>query len=474
MQRTAHHESTTELIRFLSDSATYPGNPSVELVETHISLVFLAGNDVYKLKKPVKFDFLDFSTVEHRKSACENELRLNRRMAESVYLDVIPIRRKLNGKLTLGGSEHDEVVDWLVHMRRLREDRTLAARFLQTDPDQVAVDIQETARFLAAFYAAQAPAMVRTDAFRQHMREHIEENQSLLTEYATSEHDRDLIQRIHTSQLRFLYTHRDIIDARVLDGRIVDGHGDLRPDHIYIYKSPLVIDCIEFNRDYRTNDVIDELAFLAVCSDRLGQPQVGESLFSQYQQVSNDHCDPQLIAFYKSYRACVRAKVAVLRGQQQDGLACGESACKVQEYLQLARRYIESLNPPLVLMVGGLMGSGKSTLARELRTRLSAELVSSDDVRLPSPPEQEYVKSDFSKGKYAPSQRLANYRRMIEIARQLAPRNKAFIFDGTFTKKASRQLVADFAESIGARLLQVECECPREEALTRRPSKPSR
>ena len=469
MQGNANDESTRALVEFLSNPATYPGHPAVEFVETHISLVFLAGNEVYKLKKPVKFDFLDFSTVEKRKRACQAEVRLNRRMAASVYLGTCPIRRTPQGGLRIGGPESAKVVDWLVHMRRLDADRTFTERLRNSDENAKSLDIQTVAEFLATFFAAQAPVTVKTETFLDDLRNHVLGNQTQLLELApAAEHDR--IRRVHTSQLRFLTTHRDLFESRVLDGRIVDGHGDLRPDHIYLYKTPWVIDCIEFHPEYRTNDVIDELAFLAVCCDRLGEPAVGHALFEAYRRCSGDVCNLDLITFYRAYRACVRAKVAGLRSQQVAIPRDDDSLQRKHGYLKLADRYAQSLEHPFALIVGGRMGSGKTTLSKRLQETLSAELVSTDAVRTPALKTEtadRSASSEYGRGEYSRASRMANYDRLVSRAVPLVRRNAGIIFDATFTMRAARQRVVDFAHSLGLRVLQVECECPREEAIHR-------
>ncbi len=472
MQRTAIEKTNADLIKFLADPASYRGRPSVEQMETHISLVFIAGDDVYKLKKAVKYDFVDFSTVALRKKACEAEVQLNRRMAPSVYLGVESIRRTAGGKLIWHGSESDEIVDWVVHMRRLDASRTLANRLQSSNAKQKVEDIRNVSRFLATYYSAQAPMTVRTKAFRARLQEHVADNQAQLLQVSTTRAERDQVGRIHSAQLRFLVTHSDLLDARALDGRIVDGHGDLRPDHIYLYQPPVVIDCIEFNSEYRTNDVIDELSFLAMCCERWQESSVGESLFAEYEEASGDLCDPQLIAFYKSYRACVRAKVAGLRRQQQAGRFAHDSLHMEHDYLDLADRYVASLDAPFVLIVGGLMGSGKSTLARELQKLLSTELISSDVTRqsvfgFPDAAPGKTGSLPFGTGRYSSDARLANYKQMVACGKRLMRRNTGLIFDATFTMQTGRNLIREFASRYGYQILQVQCECPRDEAVAR-------
>ncbi len=460
-------ETSNDVVAFLQRPDAYPHCPrTVELRETHISWVFLAGRFAYKLKKPVRFDFLDFSSCQRRQTACDAELRLNRRFSPSVYRAVLPVCRQKTGRLSIGGT--GEVIDWLVKMRRLDDHRTLDALLKGQSPlRDLRSHVRAVATHLARFYAIQAPLTVRTSAFRENLRNHVNDNQCQLLKISAAEND--TIRRVHGAQKRFLVTHQDVFDDRVRDGRIVDGHGDLRPEHIYLYGTPLVIDCVEFNADYRTNDIADELAFLAMECDRLGDCSVGGELFAAYHAVSNDLPPPRLIAFYKAYRACVRAKVAALRSQQQPSQEAERSLRVEHDYLHLAERYTSDIEPRLILMVGGWMGTGKSTLATELGQLLSAEVISSDVVRQrrPEVEEDRHDGPRYGAGKYSPTARLANYHSLIAEASAALKRNNVVVLDATFCQTAMRDLAVQFASACGAKPLQVECKCPREIAIAR-------
>ena len=471
--QSAASETALELLEFLQRPSSYPHDPeSVEIRETHISWVFLAGRYAYKLKKPVRFDFLDFSTCELRRQACQAELRLNRRLSPSVYLAVVPICRHRTGRLSIGG-EQGVVADWLVKMRRLDDDRTLESLLSATanndsgNADGLDGQISALADHLAQFYATQAPVTVRTTEFREQLRRHVDENEHQLLQIAPTDDDGNLIRRIHSSQKRFLVTHHDTFDNRVRDGRIVDGHGDLRPDHVYLYNRPFVIDCIEFNAEYRANDIADELAFLAMECDRLGSGCVGRQLFDAYTRVSQDIPSNRLVAFYKSYRACVRAKVLALRSKQQRLPNAKKSARAEHEYLKLAEGYTRDIGPRLVLTVGGLMGTGKSTLADQLKSLLSAEVVSSDVIRQGVRTTPAEGPQPFGEGDYSPQIRLQTYQAMVAAARETFDRAHTVILDATFATTAMRQLAAELAMSCDAKLLQVECTCPRDVAISR-------
>jgi hypothetical protein len=301
------------------------------------------------------------------------------------------------------------------------------------------------------------------------LQRHVDENEHELLQIVSSSADYDSIRRVHASQKRFLVTHRDVFDDRVRDGRIVDGHGDLRPEHIYLYNRPLVIDCIEFNAEYRTNDIVDELAFLAMECDRLGDRSVGYTLFDAYACASNDIPLAQLVTFYKAYRACVRAKVAALRSQQQRPQQASSSLQSEHDYLHLAEDYTDELGPRLILLVGGLMGTGKSTLAEQLGKLLSAEVIHSDMLREqpPSAEANQDISPQFGKGNYALEARMETYKSLMAEAASSFVRNDVVVLDATFCTTATRGLALDLARSCGAELLQLECTCPRDIAIGR-------
>ena len=439
----------------------YPdGSDKVELKETHISWVYLTKRLAYKRKKPVRFDFLDFSTPERRKQFCEQELQLNRRLSPEIYLSVLPICRSPKGNLNLTGD--GEPVDWLVKMKRLDEDETLENIIRRGTVSEVRM--KALAQTLSSFYAAQAPAVLLTHDYRKAVSEHIQANryelQRILPQLS------DVISYSCASQWRFLHLMGEIFDERVCDGRVVDGHGDLRPEHVYFKANkPLIIDCIEFDAEYRRNDILDELAFLAMECDRLDAASIGEVILDTYVTTNRDFADRRLVAFFKSYRACVRAKIAALRSEQLDPqpkqMALGEAAT----YLQLAARYCAELGPPLIVMVGGLMGSGKSTLADHLVGPLAGSLLQTDALR------QEIYgqngRAGYGEGKYAPAARQAVYTQMLQQIPELLGHTPTVVLDGTFASRAVRDQVQQVANQLGAALLPVRCICPRDVSLQR-------
>ena len=332
--------------------------------------------DVYKLKKPVRYDFLDFSTVAAREHACREELRLNRRLAPDAYLDVLPITRTKDGRHRIGGT--GTPVDWLVHMRRLPTAMTLDELWRRGELQPAHVD--RLAETLVSFYRRLSPLSLTPAQYRERCMAHVRSN---LRELLAARHhlQRGVVERIHSFQLKLLVLKPAVLEERAAQGRIFDGHGDLRPEHICLADRVTIFDCIEFSPDFRSIDAADELAFLAAECDFLGAEWVGTQLFKTYQQQSGDRPAAVLLDFYKSYRACVRAKVAALRADQVHGQEQIIFATEARKHLAFAERYASPWLRPLVVVVGGVAGTGKTTLARALANAFGAEHLRTDVVR---------------------------------------------------------------------------------------------
>jgi aminoglycoside phosphotransferase family enzyme/predicted kinase len=469
--------SAKSLVDWLSNPEAYAERPAeVRRIETHISCVFLTDRFAYKLKKPVRFDFLDFSTAELRRIACEEEVRLNRRLAPSLYLGLVAVCRDANGKYFLGenGKAADAgTIDWLVKMRRLPDDATLLARVqakLATDADADAI-----ARRLAEFYRHAAALPISPQAYRAEIEGHLRANRAELLD---PQHgfDAAAVQRIHAAQLRLLTLNSELFDARVKAGRIVDGHGDLRPEHIYLLPGdsrahggpfePAIIDCIEFNAEFRHLDIADELSFLATECDFAGAESLGQLIFERTSALLDDDPPPPLVAFYRSYRACVRAKVAALRSKQQTGEAQTQSLAEAQRRLQWAERYDRQLPAAFLIVVSGLMGSGKSTLAAHLGNKLGATIFSTDAIRreLFGPSQQP---AEYGAGNYRPEDRLRVYDEMSRRAAKHLHDGLSVILDGAFLTTPLRSAARDIAAAANCPRAIVHCHCPAETALGR-------
>lgn len=314
---------------------TFPERPQrIEAAETHMSWVFLTDRYTYKMKKPVRYDFLDLSTLALRQRNCEEEVRLNRRLAADVYLGTVPLVLDADGAAHLGGE--GEVIEWLVKMRRLPAERMLDHMIRQHHIAEA--DLDSLAALLVRFYRTCAPVMISADEYRDEFRSAIELNRR---ELSVPEHELpcELIDTVQAVQLAFLDREAAQLDARVAAGKIVEGHGDLRPEHICLEPQPVIIDCLEFNRRFRIVDPVDELAFLAMECERLGAPFVGARLLRRYEEFTRDQPPARLVHFYKSFRAALRARFAIGHArelQRQDWPKWQRSAT---DYLHRAAEY---------------------------------------------------------------------------------------------------------------------------------------
>jgi aminoglycoside phosphotransferase family enzyme len=294
-------------VAFLSRPEIYPdATARVETIETHMSWVFLTQRHAWKLKKPVRTAYLDFSSVTARLQDGEAELALNRRLSTGVYLGLVPLAVTADGSLALGSG--GRVVDWLVRMRRLPGarmlDRLIASQCATAD------DVRRVGGRLARFYHGSAPAPMTPERYRRRFAEGIAENRSELSVPAYGL-PQGRVAAVCTAQDDWVARHAALLDARVREGRVIEAHGDLRPEHICLEDTPQIIDCLEFSRDLRTLDTADELAFLALECERLGAAALARPIVEVYTSISGDDPSPALFAFYRSYRAGVRARLAL-------------------------------------------------------------------------------------------------------------------------------------------------------------------
>lgn len=293
-------------VEFLSRPAAY-GLTAGAVVrrETHMSWVFLAGERAYKLKKPVRFPYLDFSTLARREAACRAELRLNRRLAPDIYLDVVPLTETDSG-LSIGGA--GAPVDWLVAMKRLDERRMLD-RMIETGGVRTA-QLDRLVAALARFYRSAAPTFLSPAVHLADWWQSLAYNRRVLLD-PRFRIPAGLVQRIDRAQRCFLQQRAQVIAARLRHRRIVDGHGDLRPEHIWLDDQVRIIDCLEFNDRLRVVDPFDEIAFLSLECERLGAAWAGRCIQRRMTRLLRDGPADELFAFYRCHRATLRARLAI-------------------------------------------------------------------------------------------------------------------------------------------------------------------
>jgi aminoglycoside phosphotransferase family enzyme len=307
----------------------------VEAIETHMSWVFLTGEHAYKLKKPVRYDFLDFSTLEARRADCEEEVRLNQRLAGDVYLGVARLTATPQGTLALDGT--GRVVEWLVKMRQLpRErmlDRALAAETV------TAAELTSLGERLGRFYRSLPPVALPPPGFRGRLERDIAGCASELerAEYAL---DGVRARKLAAEMLSFVDREAALLELRERTGKVVEGHGDLRPEHACLLDEPVIIDCVEFNRDFRIVDAAEDLAFLALECERLGHPEAGGAVLASYSRAAADTIPPRLLEFYFAVRAFIRAKIAAWRTRDASPAEREGWLDRTEQYLALAKRHL--------------------------------------------------------------------------------------------------------------------------------------
>lgn len=293
---------------FLSRPDAYPDRPdSVERIETHFAWVFLSRRFAYKLKKPIAFRELELGTRAARRANCELEVSLNRRLAEAVYIGIVPLCRGADGWALESAGDP---VEWLVKMHRLPAERMLdyAARLGSIRDD----DLVRLVDKLGAYYERAVRAPWRDAEYRAALARRIEQYGAELCAPALGL-DARKIGALVAEQLRFGTEHGGLLDARIAAGRVVDAHGDLKPEHVCLLRDVQIIDCLEFSSELRLLDTAEEIAFLVLECERLGHADLGRRILELYVQRCADHAPAELFGFYRSLRALVRALLAILR-----------------------------------------------------------------------------------------------------------------------------------------------------------------
>jgi aminoglycoside phosphotransferase family enzyme/predicted kinase len=447
----------------LQNPTIYPEpTATVELRETHISLVFLTDHFAYKIKKPVDLGFLNFSTLKQRRFYCQQELALNRRLSSNVYLAVVPIH--LAGHAYVFDN-HGPIVEYAVKMRRLSEDRCLEA--LLRRPALIE-SMGTLAQRLAAFHA-QHPLPPTREPYGTlaQVEADWQENFAQTTAFIDKTISQQIHVRIQQAVTSFISRHTKWFAQRAQEGHIRDCHGDLRAEHIYLEENGQlqIIDCIEFNERFRFIDVASEVAFLTVDLERLGVPSMAHRFVQAYVQHSGDVTLYRLLNFYRCYRAYVRGKVASIR--LQEGITPDARLPwqrQADAYFRLAARYAEALTRPLLLLTTGLIGSGKSTVATAMAEGLDLQMHSSDRVRKtlaglsPQTPRHEV----YGAGLYDASATHRTYEALSERARQALIHGHSVILDASFSKRAERQRMQALAHEVGAEYCVLECTAPEE------------
>lgn len=454
-----------KLIADLIKPERYPHRPkAVTLAQTHASCVFLAGDYVYKIKKPVNFGFLDFSTPEKRRHYCEEEYRLNLRAAPGVYLGVVDIS-EVNGEYFPEDSSNP--VEAAVKMRRLPDELSLhhlAVNNMLTDDTTRGIS-----RAIADFHAAaDSGAQIDPGGSPGMTAHHALENLSQTAPFIGKTISPETHSLVHRYTDDFIVANLDRFLQRITDGRIRDCHGDLRPKHVFVFDNHIdIIDCIEFNAAYRRHDTASDLAFMLMELDFMGRREVSTAMLNFYLDYTADYGMIPLLAFYKVYRAMVRGKVASFAANDP-AISDSErekASAAARKFFDLSARYIVgSSSPPTLTITCGPSGSGKSTAARASAAKTGATVIRSDSLRksLAGLRPRESASAAFGGGIYTPAHTERTYLRMFEYAAEALGSGCSLILDATFGKRRLRDEARQVAETHGARFRIIRCDAPKD------------
>src|SRR6056297_1294018 len=453
-----------QTIEFLKKSKSYPHEPeSVTHVQTHISNVFIAPPYVYKLKKPVDFGFLDYSSLEKRRHYCEEEVELNRRLCSEIYLGVFCIIETETGlKIERDNSPHEnaDVVEYAVKMKKLDE-----RYFLHTYIDENTLTnrhLDRVADKLTDFYRGQSPdESVTEHGRRSKIRVNTDENFSQTESFIGETISREAFDAISYFTNEYLETNAELFRSRVEERRIVDGHGDLHLEHIHVSPGGVCIyDCIEFSERLRYGDQAVDLAFFAMDLDYNEKWKESRYFIEQMSEKLDDPELSTIIDFYKCYRAYVKGKVKSMKSREEEVEKSDRNEARqiAGIYFDLSLRYALIGSKPLVLVCMGRIATGKSTIAEHLGKTLNADIFSSDRIRkeLAGLPLHERPPEDVRKEIYSPEISEKTYSKMTERAIESIQNGQSVILDATFSLSNGRQNLVSQLEEIGAEYLFIE------------------
>ena len=439
-------------MRGLFDPSAFP-HPTrrVQLIQTHISYVFLADEYVYKMKKAVDFGFLDYSTLGKRRYYCHREVKLNAPLCEGTYLGVLPVRK--NGRRYTVGEGEGQIVDYVVWMRRLPEDRMLN-RLIERGEATPAM-VERVAEKLVDFHeetAETSPEIARYGdwAIRYNHQENVDQWTPYVGRTLTAEQHRISVAYGEA----FLGRNSELMARRVRDLRIRVTHADLRADAICVENGVCIMDAVEFSRRLSLLDIARDVGFLQMDLEYRGRDDLAKAFIRRYLKLSPDPDLKDVLPFYAYYSACVRGKVEsflidipVLPEKEKRA-----AARRARRYFDLACKYAESLPPAMLVITCGLPGTGKSTIARAIAPHLKAAHIRSDVVRkrLVGMRPSKRVPEAYRAGLYAPGMTDQTYDAMHDEAREKLLAGKSVVLDASYIRRSDRNAAAKLAREVGA------------------------
>lgn len=456
--------SLPDFIDFLSTPSSFiQPTSTVEIIQTHISVVAMTDQYVYKLKKPVLFDFLDFSTLDKRLFFCEEEIRLNRRLSPELYVGIVPLYAS-GGRLSF--EAQGDLVDYVIQMHRLSDAGMLINQIKL--PQFSAITLDRVAAKLRTFYQ-ELLIQAKPNAYGdlEHIRHTIQEIFNGFELAPSKDMNVPVIALLQAYLLGFLNEQSELITSRVQAGRIVEGHGDLRSEHVHIHQGEInIYDCLEFDKKLRTVDWLNDIAFLLMDLDYRKRHDLAQRLETALLSSLETEDVSALLTFYKTYRACVRAKVNALKASEEEVPLPVRENCqkKAYQYYQLALRYALLGSQPTVVVCMGGVASGKSTLARTLASWLNLAHLNSDVIRKKQAGLAQYTRLDDTHRAelYTAETTERVYTAMIQLAHQETQARGAAILDATYRNVEHLQALRDYCQQNELRMLVVHTVAPEE------------
>ena len=454
------------LVRALLEPAAY-SHPTghISVIQTHISYVFLTDEYVYKIKKPVNFGFLDYSTLGKRRYYCRREVELNSLLCDETYLGVVPIRLLVGKGLSPDTYTVDgrtgKIVEYAVKMRRLPEDRMLN-RLIERGEATPRM-VERVAEVLVPFHestsqTSQAFARYGDWAIRYNHRENLQQWTPYVGRVLTPEQ-----HAICTAYAEAFFARKaNMLQRRVKQLRIRRTHADLRSDAICLEDGVCIMDAVEFNKRISVLDIARDVGFLQMDLEYRDRPDLARAFVRRYQKLAHDPDLPEVLPFYAYYSACVRGKVEAFlldipSVSEKDKRGAAKRA---QAYFKLACLYAETLRPAMLVITCGLSGTGKSTVAKELARPLRAKVIASDVVRkrLAGLDPRTKALDEYREGLYSPRMTARTYSEMLKEAREALMAGKSVILDAAFLARSDRRAAARLAREAGAQFACVLTE----------------
>ncbi|NBC25672.1 MAG: AAA family ATPase [Bacteroidetes bacterium] len=452
---------------------SYPHQPEdVQHIQTHISHVFLAGSFVYKIKKPLDLGFLDYSTLEKRKTLCQREVELNRRLSDDIYLGVIGFKKQ-DGRFTFEEEnlESEDISEYAVKMRRLPEEYFLH-NFIEED-NLAREHLDRVADKLASFYGNQTRREeLSTWGEIEAIKVNTDENFDQTTSFIGNTIPSSSFEAIRYFTDTYLQERKELFQKRIESGRIVDGHGDLHLEHIHITPEKVQIyDCIEFNERFRYGDLAADLAFLAMDLDFNDCWQLERYFVNQMAKSLEDESLLEIIDFYKCYRAYVKGKVKSFQSDEDEVPESErkQAAKRARQYFNLSLRYALLGSDPAVMIFMGRVGTGKSTLANHVADQLNLKIFSSDSVRktLAGLPLDKRTHASERPSLYTSEMTSKTYGRLTNSAVQEIEEGQPVVIDATFSSRQRRQKLRDQLEEKSIPYLFIEARASDETIISR-------